>query len=242
MKLKSFCVPFKDDKRMTYAAEYLVKHGFVYTDESGKADFILLPVPAKKEMFDAACGKLVFYGGGSYENGFNYMENETYVLKNAFLTAEGALVCLEENTPESLIGKSVIIIGYGRIAKAVHKLLGSLGADVTVCSRSPQSKAQAVFNGAKHIGFEELKKPCGADIVINTVPHPVLTKAELKALRKDVIILDLASFPGGVDTLVASSLGIRLINGRGMPGRYTQKTAGELIGEAVINIIEEEQL
>lgn len=57
-----------------------------------------------------------------------------------------------------------------------------------------------------------------------------------------MLILDLASFPGGVDTLVANSLGLKLINGRGMPSVYTQKTAGEIIGEAVVNIIKGEKL
>lgn len=242
MNIKSFAVPYKDDDRMLFAKEYLVGHGFIYKEKTEEADFVLLPVPAKKEMFGAINGKLAFYGKGDYENGFDYMKNETYVLKNAFLTAEGALVCLEENTPETLTGKNITILGYGRIAKAMHKLLTALGAVVTVCSRSSSSMAQAVFNGARHISFEELKKPNDADIIINTVPHTVLTKTELKALKKNAIILDLASFPGGVDTLVAGSLGIKLINGRGMPSRYTQKTAGELIGEAVINIIEEEQL
>ena len=56
------------------------------------------------------------------------------------------------------------------------------------------------------------------------------------------MILDLASFPGGVDTLVANSLKIKLINGRGMPSKYTQKTAGEIIAEAVMNMIEGEKL
>lgn len=242
MNIKSFAVPYEDDRRMLYAKEYLVQHGFIYTDMIDKADFALLPVPAKKDMFRKINGKLAFYGKGDYENGYDYMKNETYVLKNAFLTAEGALVCLEENTPESLIGKNITIIGYGRIAKAMHKLLRALGAVVTVCSRSSSSKAEAIFNGAVHIGFDDLRKPNNADIIINTVPHTVLTKDELKALKKGVIILDLASFPGGVDTLVAGSLGIKLLNGRGMPSRYTEKTAGELIGEAVINIIEEEQL
>ncbi len=68
----------------------------------------------------------------------------------------------------------------------------------------------------------------------------VLTKPELSAVKKDAVVLDLASFPGGVDNLTADSMGILVLNGRRMPARYAEKTAGYLIGEAVSDIIEEE--
>ena len=40
---------------------------------------------------------------------------------------------------------------------------------------------------------------CGYDLVVNTVPAPVLGETELKDLRPDCLIIDLASKPGGVD-------------------------------------------
>lgn len=81
MKLVSFAVPYTQDKRMIYAAEYLEKHGFKYTEDTENCDFVLLPVPVKKEMIDSVKGKIVFYGKGDYKNGFDYMKNETYVQK-----------------------------------------------------------------------------------------------------------------------------------------------------------------
>ncbi len=240
MKLNRFYVPYTDDKRMIYAREYLENKGFISVDNYDNADFILLPVPVKKYMLEQVGDKPVFYGMGEHKNGFDYMKNENYVLKNAILTAEGAVSYIEENTDYSLFGSKILIIGYGRIGKAIHKILKAYGADITVCSRSCDSKALAEFNGARHIFFDELSKRNNADIIINTVPHPVLTKKELSAVKRDTLILDLASFPGGVDTLIAKSLGLKLLNGKAMPSKYTQKTAGYIIGEAVINIIEEE--
>lgn len=240
MKLKKFIVPFTGDKRMIYAKEYLENHGFEHTGNSEYADFVLLPVPVKEDMFKGFEGKTVFYGMGNHKNGFDYMKYESFVLKNAFLTAEGAVTLIEENTAYSLYRANVLIIGYGRIGKALHNILKGYGADITVCSRSKASKDEAIFNGAKHINFEQLKSDNRANVIFNTVPHMVLTKHELSALKKDAVILDLASFPGGVDTLVADSLGLTVLNGRKMPSRYTEKTAGYLIGEAVSDIIEEE--
>lgn len=240
MKLKKFIVPFTGDKRMIYAKEYLENHGFEHTGNSENADFVLLPVPVKEDMFNGFEDKILFYGMGNRKNGFDYMKYESFVLKNAFLTAEGAVTLIEENTAYSLYRAEILIIGYGRIGKALHNILKGYGADITVCSRSKSSKDEAIFNGAKHISFEQLKSENNANIIFNTVPHMVLTKNELSALKKDAVILDLASFPGGVDTLVADSLGLAVLNGRKMPSRYTEKTAGYLIGEAVSDIIEEE--
>lgn len=240
MKINKFYVPYTDDKRMIYAKEYLQNNNFICTLNSDDADFVLLPVPVKKYMLAELNGKLAFFGMGDYKNGYDYMKNENYVLKNAVLTAEGAVSYIEENTTYSLLNKKILILGYGRIGKALHRILNSYGAEITVCSRSEESKTLAKFNGAKHIHFEDLVGKNDADIIINTVPHIVLTKKELSAVKSDALILDLASFPGGVDMLVAKSLGIEVLNGKAMPSRFTEKSAGYIIGEAVINIIEEE--
>ncbi len=235
-----FFIPYADDVRMSFAKEFLVSRGYTAVDNPDNSDFVILPVPTKQYMLDEMQGRLCFHAGGICEYGFDYMKNESYVLKNAFLTAEGAVSYLELNTPYSLINSDILIIGYGRIGTALHKLLSAYGAIITVCSRSKSSEALARFNGARHIGFDELKKSSSFDVIINTVPHPVLNETELKVLKQSCIILDLASFPGGVDNHVAKSLGLTVLNGRGMPSKFTVQTAGELIGEAIIDIIEEE--
>ena len=214
MKLSKFWIWNEENERLTFAANYLEHKGYKEVKNLAECDFALLPVPTKKCMLDALGNKFALYGGGKYENGINYMNNENYVLKNAFLTAEGAVTTLETESNDSLLGKSILIIGYGRIAKALHRLLSAYGCRITVCSRSPESAQLCTFYGAEHIYF-----------------------SELKAVRNGVIILDLASFPGGVDTLVASSLNLKVINGRGMPSKFTVKAAGEALGCAADEII-----
>ncbi|MCD7723442.1 MAG: hypothetical protein LUH82_05775 [Clostridiales bacterium] len=241
MKMKKFAIPFCEDKRMLWAARRLENLGFEQMSDPEKADFIILPVLTKRRMFDAVSGKNVFYGVCSDAPcGKSYMENENYVYKNALLTAEGAAVLLGQVLPYSFFGAQVLIVGYGRIGKALHKIFAAFGSRVTVCSRSEESASAALFSGARHIGFDELKHSNDFDIIINTVEHIVLAKAELSAMKKDAVILDLASFPGGVDTLVADSLGLTLINGKGMPAKYTPETAGAIIADAVCGMIKEE--
>ncbi|MGN1202237.1 MAG: NAD(P)-dependent oxidoreductase [Eubacterium sp.] len=239
MKLNSFTVPYLTDERLEYAKEYLIDKGYSYVDDISSADFVLLPIPVKKYMFDNLEDKIVFYGAGDYK-GFDYNKIKSFLLENAILTAEGAIALYKENSNMSIYNSKVLITGYGRIAQALHKALSALGADVTVCSRSKESTIQSRYNGAKHITFDELKVKNDYDIVFNTVPHIIFTKAELDALDSEATLIDLASFPGGVDTLYAKSKGIRLIDGKRLPSRYSKKSAGFLIGKTVHQIIKED--
>lgn len=239
MKLKTFCVPYIIDERMNYAAEYLESRGYRLLDCTDEADFVLLPVPAKEYMFENLEGKIIFYGAGDYR-GFDYNKLESFQLENAYLTCEGAIALLKESSHRAIYGSEILITGYGRIAGALHKALAAMGAAVTVCCRSDKDKIQAGFCGAKVIGFDDLKTPSSYDVIFNTVPHPVFTKAELDAVSSDTPLIDLASFPGGVDTLYAKSRGISLIDGRKLPSRYSKRSAGELIGKTVEKIIKED--
>ncbi|MDE6156452.1 MAG: NAD(P)-binding domain-containing protein [Eubacterium sp.] len=239
MKLKYFTIPYLTDERLEYAKQYLIDKGYFYVDDTESADFVVLPIPVKKYMFDNLEGKTVSYGVGYYK-GSDYNKIKAFLLENAFLTSEGAIALYKENSNMSIYNSKVLITGYGRIAQALHKALTALGADVTICSRSKESIALSIFNGAKHIGFDELKVKNNYDIVFNTVPHIIFTKPELDALDDDVTLIDLASFPGGVDTLYASSKGIKLIDGKRLPSRYSKKSAGYLIGKTVHQIIKED--
>lgn len=239
MLYRTFAIPYADDLRMNYVKTYLEDNDFIYVKDIDDANFVILPVLTKPYMFKGLEDKTVFHGMAKENIGKNYMENENYVLKNAILTAEGAVTCLENETDYSLNNAKVLITGYGRIGKALHKILKAYGSKVTVCSRSSASKTEVQFNGAAHIDFSQLADKSDFDIVINTVPHIVFTKAELSALDRDAIILDLASFPGGIDTLVADSLKLKRLSGRAMPSKYTSKTAGICIGEAILEMIKE---
>lgn len=239
MKLKTFCVPYIVDERMVFAGEYLQSKGYKCVDSSDDADFILLPIPAKDYMFENLGDKTIFYGSGDFR-GFDYNKLEAFVMENAYLTSEGAISLLKENSDKSIYNSAVLITGYGRIAMALHRALNAMGAKVTICCRSDKAKTEACFRGADVIGFDELKKDNSYDFIFNTVPHMIFTKNELDKINKDTLLFDLASFPGGVDTLYAKSKGVKLIDGKKLPSRYSKQSAGELIGRAVEKMIRED--
>jgi dipicolinate synthase subunit A len=227
------------DERMSIAGDYLVSKGYELVDNSNDADFVLLPIPVKDYMFENLDNKIIFYGAGNYR-GFDYNKLESFLLENAYLTSEGAIALLKQNSEKSIYSSNILITGYGRIATALHKALSAMGAKITVCCRSDKDKTTAQFNGADVISFDKLKDKNKFDFIFNTVPHLIFTKQELDSVNDDTILIDLASFPGGVDTLYAKSKGIRLIDGRKLPSKYSKISAGELIGQTVEKMIKED--
>ncbi|MCD7796247.1 MAG: hypothetical protein LUG95_01065 [Clostridiales bacterium] len=238
MKNKKFFIPYKEDKRMAYAAEYLYSNGMRESCVADDADFVLLPIPTKKYMLDGLEDKTVFYATGNYK-GYDYNKDEDFLLKNAFLTTEGAIALYKENSDIALYNADILISGYGRIGKSLHKALNAFGANVTVCSRSEKSRTLAEHNSAKSIDFAEISSGANYDAVFNTVPKVVFSEKETKALTSKTLFIELASFPGGIDTHCARDYSVNLIDGKGLAGRYSPQTAGYLIGETVLKMSEE---
>lgn len=236
MKFKVFCIPYTEDERMIYAGEYLLSKGYESVESADRADFVVLPIPVKNYMLEGLEGKTVFYGCGNYD-GYDYNKNEAFLLQNAFFTSEGAIALFKENCDISIYNAKILIVGYGRIAQSLHKALNALGADVTVCSRSDESRVLAKKNGARCISFDELDREGSYDAVFNTVPAVVFTKKEIDAFDSNTVYFELASFPGGIDMHYAKHKKIRLVDGRGLPSRYSKKSAGILIGKTVDEMI-----
>ena len=78
-----------------------------------------------------------------------------------------------------------------------------------------------------------------AELVINTIPAPVLGRKELAALHAGVLVLDLASAPGGVDFAAARELDVSARLEPGLPGKWFPVQAGRLLGETVREILQE---
>ena len=70
-------------------------------------------------------------------------------------------------------------------------------------------------------------------------PRPGTGETELKDLRPDCLIIDLASKPGGVDMAGAAALGVRVVWALSLPGKVAPVSAGRYIMDTVYHIMEE---
>ena len=67
----------------------------------------------------------------------------------------------------------------------------------------------------------------------------VLPRALLQQLPGGALIIDLASLPGGTDFAAAEELGLHAEHALALPGRCAPQTAGALIAQTVLAILEE---
>lgn len=163
---------------------------------------------------------------------------EELAVKNAALTAEGAVSVLIQETDYCLMGAPVLVIGAGRIGKLLGLRLRALGADVTVSARKESDLAwcRSFCLGAADTRELELILP-RFSCVVNTVPSPVLSGSRLRCLPRGALVLELASKPGGVDLAAARQWDVRVVNAGGLPGKTAPKSAAEAIVDTIYHNI-----
>ena len=231
--------------------------GLKDTPEPSRISVLILPFPVPHPMEELPmllsmltpnatvfCGKPGTYRDILSDSGakvIDLYDTEPLTTLNAAATAEGALHLLIGASEITLAGSRCLVIGSGRIGMLLGGKLRSLGAEVTVSARSEKDRAmiraldlRSAETGVYSEGLSHY------DFIINTVPAPVLNRAQLSAVKKDCILLELASAPGGFSPTDCDSLGLHLIHGPGLPGRFSPKTAGLLYGESLMIAMKKE--
>lgn len=170
----------------------------------------------------------------------DYLNREELSVMNAIPTSEGAIMLAMEEMPTTIFESNVLVTGYGRISKVLIKALKGLGAKVCVTARKYSDLEWAKINGCDSIHIEEMGSMLPEfDIIFNTVPAKIFDEKKLKMVKKDCLIIDLASKPGGVDFESATKLGIKVIWALSLPGKVAPVTAGKIIADTIIYILSE---
>lgn len=170
----------------------------------------------------------------------DYYAREALTVKNAALTAEGAVEILIRETPKTLWRSRVLVIGFGRVGKLTAHRLTALGARVTVSARKSGDRAWIEALGMESADTNRLSGTLGTyDVIVNTVPALVLPEELLGEVRRDALLVDLASKPGGMDFSAAAEMGLHAVWALGLPGETAPQSAAECIAETVMEILGE---
>jgi len=170
----------------------------------------------------------------------DYFDREELAVRNAAITAEGAVQLLMESLPVTLLGAKVLVVGFGRIGKALSLRLRAMGAAVTVSARRGSDFAWIEVFGCGRADTRTLGPGLGDfDAVVNTVPAPVLSEDRLRLLRPGCLVVDLASRPGGTDFAAAKRLGLRAFPALSLPGKMSPESAAAAIRDTIYNILTE---
>ena len=168
------------------------------------------------------------------------MKREELAVLNTIATAEGTIQIAIENTNRILHGSEVLILGFGRIGKVLARKLAGLSVKVTCAARKDEDLAWIEAYGHKSLNINNLSENLRPfDIIINTVPHIVLTEQKLEYVRKDALLIDLASNPGGIDKKAIKDRNLKFVWALSLPGKVAPTTSAEFIKNTIYNILRE---
>ncbi len=171
----------------------------------------------------------------------DYLVREEIAVANAVPTAEGALAIAMAEVPYTIHGADCLLLGYGRVGKALLRLLTAVGAHVTVAARKKEDLAWIRAAGGTPISFDALAEAetLAYDIVFNTVPKQIVDASLLDRMPQSVLLLDLASSPGGIDRDYAKDHGYHVVWALSLPGKVAPVTAGRIIHDSILYMLRE---
>lgn len=204
------------------------------------AQTLFAAMPPETKIYAGKVSELIRRIAGEYHLPlWDYAEQEEFSILNAVPTAEAAIQIVMNRLPVTIAGSRFIVIGYGRVGRALAQRLLALQGKVTVAARSKAARAAAESDGCNTISVVEyLSAPLPALVCFNTVPAPIIHD-ECAAGADCRLFIDLASAPGGFREEARSILGDQLITALSLPGKYSHETAGEIIYKTVQGMLTE---
>ena len=167
---------------------------------------------------------------------YDCFDDESFKIENAVPTAEAAVGLAISYTKNTLWNSKILILGYGKIGKALAlRLKNFTRAKVGIYARKQQTRVQITCAGLSAI--DDLNGDFGNfNIVFNTVPSKILTKEILKNARKDCLIIDLASRPGGTDFAAAKALSVTAVHALALPSKTAPIASAEIFVDTAVRI------
>lgn len=212
------------------------------------SDVIILPLPLTRDnktinttsffisdIFSAVDKNSVVFAGmcNNFDCDFkltDYNQDEDFTEKNAVFTAEGAVALAISNTEYSLSDLKALILGNGRIGKALGSFLAPLCNDITVSARKQEDFDYIKSKGLNYINSNKISDLSDFDLIFNTIPANVIEKETLLSVSDNALIIDLASKNSGL-----FNGDINYINAKALPSKYCRKSSAKALYDFVIN-------
>lgn len=152
---------------------------------------------------------------------FDLFAEKDFALYNAYLTAQGAVRLLLENTKEYVVSLPALVTGFGKIGKTTAIFLRSLGLDVYVFARRSETRLEARLLGFKTVSQNELSFCIHLfSFIFNTVPNRIFEKDDISHMKSGAVYFELASRPFGADKKDFENEKAAFVFGGGLPGKF----------------------
>lgn len=166
------------------------------------------------------------------------MKQEEITLYNTIATAEGTIAEAILNSTINLHDSSCLILGFGRCARTLAEKLKGLCSSVTVAARSPMALSAAYAASYDTVNLSQLEEKIEEyDYIFNTIPALVLHKELLEKTRQNVVIIDIASAPGGIDFNYAKEIHRNAKLCLGLPGKYAPESSALALNNHILSNI-----
>ena len=166
------------------------------------------------------------------------LKYEDLTVLNAIPTSEGAIQIAMELSKITIHNSNCLILGFGRIGKILAKMLSGIGANVYCEARKEHDIAWIQSYGYNSIHLKDLNENLNKfDFIFNTIPYLILDKNNLKLVKKDCILIDLASKPGGIDFEEANRLELKNQWALALPGKVAPKTSADYLYRTIKNLL-----
>lgn len=173
-------------------------------------------------------------------NYIDLLKREEFTVLNTISTAEGTIQIAMEETQRTVHGSNVLVMGFGRIGKVLAKMLDGIGAKVYCEARKNEDIAWIKAYGYSPIHLNNLNENLGKfDIIINTIPFQILDNDRLNLVKKDAVLIDVASNPGGIDRKAAKQKNLKVIWALSLPGKVAPLTSAQFIKETIYHVLKE---
>lgn len=160
---------------------------------------------------------------------------------NSIPTVEGTIMMAIQHTDFTIHSSNVAVLGLGRCGMSVARAFHALGAKVKVGARKSEHLARITEMGLTPFHLDALETEVkDTDILINTIPHLIVSAAVLSKMPVHTLIIDIASKPGGTDFRYAEKRGIKALLAPSLPGIVAPKTAGQILADVLAQLLQED--
>ena len=162
-----------------------------------------------------------------------YSNDEKFQSINSRLTAEGALKIVLERSPKGIADIFALVIGFGRTGSAVANILHEVSMKFDVASTSSVRQAYCIAErviSPKNFDFAPY------DVIINTVPKPIITDKDTMTLKEGTLYIDLAS-TAAINLEYARYLGADASLYPALPAKVAPYSAAKAIFDYITEVL-----
>lgn len=168
-------------------------------------------------------------------------ERDDVAIYNSIPTVEGTIMMAIQHTDFTIHGSNVTVLGLGRCGMSVARTFHALGAKVKVGARKTEHLARITEMALTPFHLHDLDKEVrNTDILINTIPYPIVSASVISKMPAHTLIIDIASKPGGTDFRYAEKRGIKALLAPSLPGIVAPKTAGQILADVLAQLLQDE--